>query len=52
MESVVNASRRRALQLLAGAPMLPLSSTLAGTSLLLAGFGAAVGYLTGDQLNK
>lgn len=40
MESVVNASRRRALQFLAGAPMLPLSSTLAGASLLLAGFGA------------
>ncbi|HEX5286891.1 MAG TPA: alkaline phosphatase, partial [Polaromonas sp.] len=40
MESVVNASRRRALQLLAGAPMLPLSSTLAGASLLLAGVGA------------
>ncbi len=34
-----NPSRRRALQFLAGAPMLPLSSTLAGTSLFLAGCG-------------
>ena len=37
MNPVVNASRRRALQFLAGVPMLPLSSTLTGTSLLLAG---------------
>ncbi|MBK5207076.1 MAG: DUF839 domain-containing protein [Polaromonas sp.] len=40
MKPAVNASRRRALRFLAGAPMLPLSSTLAGTSLLLAGVGA------------
>ena len=33
------ASRRRALQLLAGAPMLPLTSALSGTSLLLAACG-------------
>ena len=33
------ASRRRALQLLAGAPMLPMTSVLSGTSLLLAGCG-------------
>lgn len=39
MNPVVNASRRRALQFLAGVPMLPLSSTLAGTGLLLAGCG-------------
>ncbi|MEO7399466.1 MAG: alkaline phosphatase PhoX [Polaromonas sp.] len=39
MSPVVNASRRRALQLLAGVPMLPLSSTLTGTGLLLAGCG-------------
>ncbi len=39
MNPVVNASRRRALQLLAGVPMLPLSPTLTGTSLLLAGCG-------------
>ena len=39
MNPAVNPSRRRALQFLAGVPMLPLSSTLAGTSLLLAGCG-------------
>lgn len=39
MNPVVNASRRRALQFLAGVPMLPLSSALAGTSFLLAGCG-------------
>ncbi|MEO7952875.1 MAG: alkaline phosphatase, partial [Polaromonas sp.] len=39
MNPVVNASRRRALQFLAGVPMLPLSSTLAGAGLLLAGCG-------------
>ena len=33
------ASRRRALQLLAGAPMLPLSSAFAGTSVLLTACG-------------
>ena len=33
------ASRRRALQLLAGAPMLPLTSALSGTSLLLTACG-------------
>ena len=33
------ASRRRALQLLAGAPMLPMTSVLSGTSLLLTGCG-------------
>jgi secreted PhoX family phosphatase len=39
MNPVINPSRRRALQFLAGVPMLPLSSTLAGTSLLLGGCG-------------
>ena len=39
MNPVVNASRRRALQFLAGVPMLPLSSTLAGAGLLMAGCG-------------
>jgi secreted PhoX family phosphatase len=38
MKPVATLSRRRALQLFAGAPMLPLSSTFAG-SLLLAGCG-------------
>lgn len=39
MNPVVNPSRRRALQFLAGVPMLPLSSALAGSGLLLAGCG-------------
>ena len=39
MNPAVNPSRRRALQFLAGLPMLPLSSALAGSGLLLAGCG-------------
>jgi secreted PhoX family phosphatase len=41
MKPVVDTSRRRALQFLAGAPMLPLSTSLAGASALLAGCGDA-----------
>lgn len=39
MNPVVNASRRRLLQLFAGTPMLPLSSALTGAGLLLSGCG-------------
>ena len=39
MKPIAETSRRRVLQLLAGMPMLPLASSLTGTSLLLAGCG-------------
>lgn len=42
MKPFAETSRRRVLQLLAGMPMLPLASSLTGTSLFLAGGGAAV----------
>ena len=42
MKSPAAASRRRVLQLLSGAPLLPLSSSLAGAGLLLAGGGNAM----------
>jgi secreted PhoX family phosphatase len=46
MKSVVDISRRRALQFFAGAPMLPLSTSLAGASALLAGCGGAAEVAT------
>ncbi|MEC5212282.1 secreted PhoX family phosphatase [Polaromonas sp. CG_9.5] len=45
MKPVATLSRRRALQFFAGAPMLPLSSTFAG-SLLLAGCGGGDDVIT------
>ncbi|MFZ2296374.1 MAG: alkaline phosphatase PhoX [Polaromonas sp.] len=39
MKPSANVSRRSALQFLTGVPMLPLSSTLTGSSLFLAGLG-------------
>jgi secreted PhoX family phosphatase len=39
MRQIPVASRRRVLQMLAAAPMLPLAGTLSGTSLLMAGCG-------------
>jgi len=39
MKSVADTSRRHLLKILSGAPLLPLSSTMAGASALLAGCG-------------
>jgi secreted PhoX family phosphatase len=57
MTNIADISRRRVLQMLTGAPLLPLSSTLAGTSLFLQGCssgggGAEAATMTGVSFSS